>query len=54
MTPQEGLVLVAAATLVGLVFLPSVRDALTSRAAALLWTLATLASIAALAHMFAR
>ena len=53
MTPQEGLVLVAAATLVGLVFLPSVRDALTSRAAALLWTLATLASIAALAYMFA-
>ena len=54
MTPQEVLVLVAAATLVGLVFIQSIRDALTSRAAALLWALAALASIAALAHMFAR
>ena len=54
MSPKEGLVLVAAAMLAGVVFVESFRGALSSRAVVLLCALAALASIAALAHMFAR
>ena len=54
MTPAEDLVLATAAILGMMVFVEEGKGALTSRAAAILWTLAALASIAALAHMLAR
>ena len=54
MTPAEDLVLATATVLGVLVLVEGAKGTLTPRTAALLWTLAALASIAALAHMFAR
>jgi hypothetical protein len=52
-TPAEGLVLMAATILVGVVFVESAKSSLTSRVGVLLLTVAMLGVVAALLHMFA-
>ena len=54
MTPEEGLVMVAATILAAVVVLESAKDTLTPAVGVLLLTLAVLAALAELLHMLAR